>query len=839
MKLHFLGGASEVGASCTLIEIEGHRLLVDAGIRMGAPPGQQLPNLSVLDEVGAPEEVLITHAHSDHTGALPALVPGLPPTVPLRCTGPTRAITGVLLRDALKIMQQGEREGDLPLYPPEAVELTLARMAPVSFLTTVPICGGALKATWIPAGHILGAASIYIEGKRESLLMSGDVSVADQRTVPGMAVPDCRPDLFVLESTYGQRRHADRSQQETALTLKVAEVVEAGGKVLVPAFAVGRAQEVILILARAMHQKQIPAFPVFVDGMVRAVNAVYASFPEYLTPPLRRRIAQDGNPFYTGSISAVGSPVEREKLLQGPPCCIVASSGMLTGGASAFYAERLAGGAGNLIAITGYQDEESPGRALLDLARAQQSDARVLKLNNQLVPVSCRVETYSLSAHADSSELAALAQRIAPRAVYLVHGDEEARAALATTLDRHLPAGAHLPLNGEANRFEGSSAANRRSGKTQRHGLGSGRPIDAHALQEIRTYLVETGSRGLFRIQDLAEIWCGTEHTSPAEVEAFREVLDNPRDSFTSDLRRPYLFRIAEPETAPAGPMEMNQARTRIQETFPPESGLFRCSIRQEEGAYELAFHFPDAIRARHADQLVALEEETGWTIRLRDTPHQGRLFEEALNTVPAGAVVVKSPALHLQDRKVVVGVEIPAELADIWEQQASAAAERFAGKTGYGLVLELPGTSSPAAPAADGEWEINRAYAAIKEAFAGQPHAPYKIGRKAEGERAFIEVAFISPAVGARYEHLLQELTARIGWPIRVRPSVNQQQIAAEARRITPQGCTLRGTPRLYVAEKWVAVPVVQPPDAGELPGLQDLFKERTGFSISWETAT
>ena len=838
MKLHFLGGASEVGASCTLIEIEGHRLLVDAGIRMGAPPGQQLPNLSVLDEVGAPEEVLITHAHSDHTGALPALVPGLPAAVPLRCTGPTRAITGVLLRDALKIMQQGEREGDLPLYPPEAVELTLARMEPVSFLTTIPICGGALKATWIPAGHILGAASIHIEGKRESLLMSGDISVADQRTVPGMAVPDCRPDLLVLESTYGQRRHADRSQQETALALKVAEVVEAGGKVLVPAFAVGRAQEVILILAQAMRQKQIPQFPVFVDGMVRAVNAVYASFPEYLTPPLRRRIAKEGNPFYTDSIAAVNSPAQREQLLQGPPCGIVASSGMLTGGASAFYAERLAAGAENLIAITGYQDEESPGRALLDLASAKEGDIRVLKLNNQLVPVSCRVETYSLSAHADSSELAALAQRIAPRAVHLVHGDQEARATLATALDHHLPAGAHLPLNGEASRFD-ESAANRRTTSTQRHGLGDGRPIDASALREIRTYLVETGSQGLLRIQELAEIWCGTANTSPAEIEAFRETLGNPQDSFAPDLRRPYLFRIAEPATAPEGPMEMNQARARIQEVFPPESGLFRCSIRQEESTYELAFHFPDVIRARHADQLAALEEETGWTIRLRDTPHQGRLFEEALAAVPAGAAVVKSPALHLQNRQVVVGVEIPAEHAGTWEQQTREAADRFAEKTGYGLVLELPGTASPSAPAADGEWEINRAYAAVREAFADQPHAPYKIGRKAEGEVAFIEVAFISPAVGARYAELLRALTAEIGWPIRVRRSVNQQQIADEARRITPQNCTLRGTPKLYVAEEWVTVPVVQLPDAGELPDLQERFKEQTGFGITWEAAT
>ncbi len=241
MRLFFLGGADEVGASCTLVEMEGHRILVDAGIRMGAAPGAHLPNLSVLDDVGPPEEVLVTHAHVDHTGALPVLVAGLPPGTAIRYTPATQAIAGALLADAARIMaQRGEQEGELPLYPPEAVQMCLGWGVPVPFLCTVPICDGALKATWIPAGHILGAASIHIEGAREGLLITGDVCLANQRTIPGMVVPDCRPDVVVVESTYGNRQHADRAQQETALALRVAEVVAAGGKVLIPAFAVGR-----------------------------------------------------------------------------------------------------------------------------------------------------------------------------------------------------------------------------------------------------------------------------------------------------------------------------------------------------------------------------------------------------------------------------------------------------------------------------------------------------------------------------------------------------------------------------------------------------------------------
>ena len=129
MKLHFLGGADEVGASCTLIEIEGRRILVDAGIRMGAAHGSQLPNFSVLDDVGMPEAVLVTHAHTDHTGALPVLARNLSAGVKVYATPATKAITQVLLSDAVKLMaQRGERDGELPLYPPEAIDMALGRL---------------------------------------------------------------------------------------------------------------------------------------------------------------------------------------------------------------------------------------------------------------------------------------------------------------------------------------------------------------------------------------------------------------------------------------------------------------------------------------------------------------------------------------------------------------------------------------------------------------------------------------------------------------------------------------------------------------------------------------
>jgi len=835
MKLHFLGGADEVGASCTLIEMEGHRILVDAGIRMGASQGSQLPNFSVLDDVGLPEEVLVTHAHTDHTGALPVLVAGLPPEVKIRMTPASKAITQVLMSDAVKLMAlRGENEGELPLYPPEAAEAALPRIVDVPWVATVPICDGALSATWIPAGHILGAASIFIEGKSESLLMTGDVSLANQLTIPGMAIPQCRPDVMVMESTYGNRQHADRSQQEAALVMRVTEVIEAGGKVLIPAFAVGRAQEVILILAQAMRRGDIPTFPVFVDGMVRSVNAVYASFIDDLAPPLRRKVGKGEAVFYAEHVTSVDKPSDRTRILSGPPCCIVASSGMLIGGASSYYAERLARDANNLIAITGYQDEESPGRALLDLMQNKEGQERMLMLNGERVSVACRVEPYSLSAHADSGELTGLVQRLKPRTCFLVHGDDDARKALAVGLDAHLPDGVQLPENGGSYTVEVDSARGRKGygRRVSRSGIAGGRALSDVTLDEVRSYILETEIKGPFRVQELAEMWFGSEVTTLSEVEAFRLLLREGRRYFEPDRRRPFLYHVAEALAADDGLMEMNEARTRIQSTFPTKAGLFKCSAFVDEGVYELAFHFPDVITDQYGDLLQQLEEQTGWTLRLRETPHQGRLFEVAQAAVPEGATALKAPALRLDQREVVVAVAVGKGIDD-WVQLKKTAEDAFKHQTGFHLILERPDEKMADAPVQKnkGAWEINRSYQEIRKAFQSEKHMPSKIGLKGG---AYIELAFISPQVGARYQDLMHTLGERIGWGVQVRPSSNQELISQRAREVTPEDWVVRGAPKIYPDR--VVVPVVHVPSEDDRAKFAAEFADLTGFVIDWE---
>ncbi len=426
IKLSFLGGAGEIGASSALIQVADTSLLIDCGVRFRK--GQALPDLDHLTGRKL-DAILVTHAHSDHTGALPVIHEAFPAT-PIHLTPPTADLVTILQRDALKIMHAADREDDVPLYSERQVESMVEVLRRVEHDRSFTV--GEVVVTYLPASHILGASMIHMATPGGHVLFTGDYCVTAQRSVPGLVRPSLPVDLIVTESTYGNRMHADRRVAEARLVQTIAEVTEAGGRVLIPAFAIGRAQEVLLILKAAIQRKQMPDVPVFVDGMVRAVCGVYGQHERYVTPALARDIRTAGHPFFAGKIQAVASPRDRKHVLDAGACVIVSSSGMLHGGPSAFYAGELAGHEKDAILITGYQDEESPGSALLKLASG--SGPRQLRLGDRVVDVRCRFSSYSLSAHADRMQMVGLVEALQPSTVVLVHGDPAAKTAMAASL---------------------------------------------------------------------------------------------------------------------------------------------------------------------------------------------------------------------------------------------------------------------------------------------------------------------------------------------------------------------------------------------------------------------
>ena len=515
MQISFLGGANEVGASCTCIEIEGRHILVDAGIRMNVDQDEKLPD---LDTVGMPDAFLLTHAHTDHTGALPELVRRWP-GVKGHCTPATKAITQVLLKDSKNRLEREEQEK--PLFTHEEIEAALEYlefMEPVlQWNTPRQICDG-VTATWIPAGHILGAAMILIQSKQESILITGDVSVTDQKTIPGMSMSDLpyQPDVMVMESTYGNHHHKDRAEEEKRLVSDIAKVIEAGGKVLIPVFAIGRSQEVILILKDALQRREIQKFPVWVDGMVTDVNSICSrpSFADELLPSLQDRIEPGENIFYSADIKPVPQDFNRDEVSSWDSCCIVASSGMLDNGRSKGYFEHLANNPANLIAITGYQAEGTLGRRLQDLTKAAKSTEPELQLDDEKsVLVKCQVKSYSLSAHADSSQLIAFVEKVQPRRkLFLVHGDDGAPEKLAKSVrERCREVEVVLPVNGKTYLVKKQS------------GIAKGRQLRNDTLiAEVFAFVWKMGRKGPFSVRELTEIWFGTEATTPKAVDFFR-----------------------------------------------------------------------------------------------------------------------------------------------------------------------------------------------------------------------------------------------------------------------------------------------------------------------------
>ncbi|MCZ6678068.1 MAG: MBL fold metallo-hydrolase [Candidatus Poribacteria bacterium] len=449
MQFTAFGGAAEVGASCLLLQVAGKNILMDAGIRVNRSGADALPDLDKLYAMAEDLDlVLISHAHMDHIGALP-LIREHYPYAPFYCTVPTKQIAPVQLKDTVKIMErEAEEKSEIPLYNLDLVISTIWAFEERPFGQWFELIEG-IHVYFHPAGHILGAACILLRTPEGNIAYTGDISSAAQRTVSGITPIDFfNPEVLITEATYGGSTHPSRKAEEQRLAKSVAEVIEQQGTVLIPSFALGRAQEIILTLKSFMMNGLIPKFPIVADGMVRLVCDTYTDLLEYLPTKLQNYVRNSQQPiFWSPRRKNLPEVIkleatERPLMLIGEPKCIISSSGMLTGGPSVFYAGALAVEERNAIFLTGYQDEESPGRKLQKLQRGD-----MLTLDGNEVPVVCDVRRYHLSAHADQMQMCQQISYMEPKQIILLHGEWSAIQALREKLVmRYI---VHTPSNGQ------------------------------------------------------------------------------------------------------------------------------------------------------------------------------------------------------------------------------------------------------------------------------------------------------------------------------------------------------------------------------------------------------
>lgn len=428
VEVRIVGGGHKIGGTSILISVDGHRLLLDAGIHLD-PGEDMLPDYSFLQELGLSfdniDALVISHAHLDHTGAVPHVY-RLGPHMPMYATEATYELMSVLLKDVCRT--NSGREGFYNERDLQAALLHIeTRKVHESF--TIPSGDKEWKVTFFSAGHIVGAAAVLLEMDDISILFTGDYSVEDQLTVEGMRLPQhLQADIVITESTYGflpSQGSLPRKWQERQLLNVIDESIQEGGSVLIPAFALGRAQEILLIIKSHFQKLQQVPYSVYIDGLVPEICKVYEKYM-----PGHSLKTESSSLFFSGGIQAVreqyrgiSASETAAQLANEQKNVIVASSGMLqAGSASSRYAAHMLKNPENAIIFTGYLDEESPGFSIHQL---QTEKKKEIKIENQEIEVKAKIRGFRLSAHAGREEMVQTVLSLHPQTVFLVHGEHD------------------------------------------------------------------------------------------------------------------------------------------------------------------------------------------------------------------------------------------------------------------------------------------------------------------------------------------------------------------------------------------------------------------------------
>lgn len=459
MHLTFLGAAGTVTGSSYLLETARARILIDFGLFQGG--GDEGDN-ATLPEVLRPETldaVLVTHAHLDHTGRLPLLVKhGFRGRI--HATSATCELIGLVLRDSAKVQssdvdrqnRRRERAGLPllePLYTHEDVESLLAHLSPADFARSINVAEG-IQARYFEAGHMLGSASIELtvqeNGRRRCIVFSGDLGPKGLAIVRDF-VPLNHADVVLMESTYGDREHRPLADTLTEFRQLAEKAVRERAKIIVPAFAIGRSQQILFHLEELFSTGAVSAFPIYLDSpMAIAATEIYRKHPDLFDEETRALDRRSGAIRNNLHLRPVQTPAESMALNQIPgPCLIMAGAGMCNAGRILHHLRHNLWRRDTLVAIVGFQAQGTLGRQLVD-------GARTVSIYGEKIAVKAEVHTLNgFSAHAGQGDLLSWFEPLAagsPR-LFLTHGETRGREGLAKAIQARFGLQATLPMAGE------------------------------------------------------------------------------------------------------------------------------------------------------------------------------------------------------------------------------------------------------------------------------------------------------------------------------------------------------------------------------------------------------
>jgi len=438
VRVTFLGSTREVGRSAILVKTRESQMLLDCGINPGTNnPINAYPRLDVEEfDISRLDGVVVTHAHLDHCGFLPYLYKyGY--EGPVYCSEPTASVMTLLQSDYIGVTR---KEGRVPPYSPEDIFEVILHTIPLSYGEVTDVSPD-VRLTLHNAGHILGSSIVHLHvGKGlHNIVYTGDFKYGPTALLQPASTYFPRVETLIMESTYGAPDNVTPSREETeALFVDVANNILKKGKVLMPVPAVGRAQEILMVINQYMNQGDLLEVPVYIEGMISEATGIHTAYPGYLSHDIRDQILEQGvNPFESDYFTVVKQQDSRDEITEGGPCIIIATAGMMEGGPVLEYFKRLAPDDNNGIMFVSYQVAGTMGQRV----QSGMGSAQLYNQEGKMEVINIALSTYSIpgfSGHSDRRQLINYVKRLRPqpRKVFVVHGEESKCEHLSRSISR-------------------------------------------------------------------------------------------------------------------------------------------------------------------------------------------------------------------------------------------------------------------------------------------------------------------------------------------------------------------------------------------------------------------